>query len=95
MENITQVHGITKEELFSKLQHIEEKLNLLSKTAQKPKKYSVKELAEHCDVAELTVRNWISEGKIKAERLGRRIFIAENEFQRALTEVKSLKYQRA
>jgi len=38
MENITQVHGITKEELFSKLQHIEEKLNLLSKTAQKPKK---------------------------------------------------------
>lgn len=62
---------------------------------QKPKIYSVKNLAERCGVAELTVRNWITEGKVKAERIGRRIFISEEEFQKALSEVKSLKYQRA
>lgn len=94
MENVTQVHGLTKEEFFSAIEKIERKLTALEGKSHKPKKHSVKELAEHCGVAELTVRNWISEGKIKAQRLGRRIFIAEEEFQKALSEVKSLKYKR-
>lgn len=95
MENVTQIHGITREDLlkdFSRL--IDEKLNTLQRSNNRPKKHSVKELAEHCGVTELTVRNWINVGKIKAERLGRRIFISEEEFQKALSEVKSLKYKR-
>lgn len=95
MENVTQVHGMSKEELLKAFSRLEEKLNNLQKRgSQKPRKYSVKELAEHCGVVELTVRNWITEGKVKATRLGRRIFIEEDEFQRALQEVKSLKYKR-
>ncbi|WP_282017748.1 helix-turn-helix domain-containing protein [Salegentibacter mishustinae] len=95
MENVTQIHGITKEDLlndFSRL--IDEKLSKLQASNNRPRKHSVKELAQHCGVSELTVRNWINVGKIKAERLGRRIFISEEEFQKALSEVKSLKYKR-
>ena len=96
MEKLTQIHGITKDDLlkdFGRL--IDEKLSKFQRLNKKPSRYSVKELADHCGVAELTVRNWITEGKIKADRLGRRIFISEEEFQKALSEVKSLKYQRA
>lgn len=95
MENVTQVHGMSKDELLQALHRLEEKITNLERSNRKPRKHSVKELADHCGVAELTVRNWITDGKIKAQRLGRRIFIEEVEFQRALSEVKSLKYQRA
>lgn len=95
MENVIQVQGITKEDLFKAFQRLESKINDLQQGTKKPSRYSVKELADHCGVAELTVRNWITEGKVKADRIGRRIFISEEEFQKALSEVKSLKYQRA
>ena len=95
MENVTQVYGITPEELFSTLHRLEEKINRLQSKGEKPRKYSIKELSKFCGVSENTVRNWIAEGKVKADRIGRRIFISEDEFQKALSEVKSLKYQRA
>lgn len=57
-------------------------------------KRSVKELAEHVGVSELTIRNYIKDGKIKAHRIGRRIFIDEGQFEAGLVEVKSLKYKR-
>jgi len=96
MENtVTQVHNISGKELLNAIERIEHKLALLEGKNHKPQKHSVKDLAEHCGVAELTVRNWITEGKVKAKRLGRRIFIDEEEFQRALSDVKSIKYQRA
>jgi excisionase family DNA binding protein len=95
MENVIQVHGMTKDELlndFSRL--IDQKLNQLQKSNNTPKKHSIKELSKYCGVSQNTVRNWIAEGKVKAERLGGRIFITEEEFQKALSEVKSQKYQR-
>ncbi len=95
MENVIQVHGMTKDELFGAIQRLEEKINKLSKNSHNPKMRSVKELAMHCGVAEITIRNWITNGKVKAKTIGRRIFIEEVEFQKALSEVKSLKYQRA
>ena len=94
MEKITQVHGITKEDLFNAFQRLEDKINNLQNINRTPKRYSVKELAEHCGVHDLTIRNWIDEGKVKAERINRRIFISEEEFEKALSEVKSLKYKR-
>jgi excisionase family DNA binding protein len=95
MENVIQVQGITKDELFGLFNRIEEKINSLSNKQQAPKKHSIKELSKYCGVSQNTVRNWIAEGKVKAERLGGRIFISEEEFQKALSEVKSQKYQRA
>lgn len=58
------------------------------------KLHSVKTLASLSGVSELTVRNWITEGKIKAKRIGRRLFIEQNQFAKGLQEVKSLKYKR-
>jgi excisionase family DNA binding protein len=56
--------------------------------------YSVKSLASFSGVSELTIRNWITEGKIQAKRIGRRLFIEQNQFAKGLEEVKSLKYKR-
>ena len=86
---------MSKEELYRALQRIEDKISCLSKKDEKPNRHSIKELAKHCNASENTIRNWIKEGKLKADRIGRRIFISEEEFQNALSEVKSLKYKRA
>ncbi|MEO2061926.1 MAG: helix-turn-helix domain-containing protein [Christiangramia sp.] len=87
------------ETLESRLNRIENiLLDLQESTHQKPKRpkmYSIKEMAKYSGASENTVRNWINEGKVKAKRIGGRIFIEEEEFQKALSEVKSLKYQRA
>lgn len=87
------------ETLENRLSRIENLLlDIQESSSQKPKRpkmYSIKEMAKYCGASENTVRNWINDGKVKAERLGGRIFISEEEFQKALTEVKSSKYQRA
>ncbi|MFV8224781.1 helix-turn-helix domain-containing protein [Christiangramia aquimixticola] len=82
------------QQISKKLDELNQKIDRLENLNQKINKRSIKELASHCGVAELTVRNWITDGKIKAKRLGRRIFIEEEEFQKALSEVKSIKYKR-
>jgi excisionase family DNA binding protein len=58
------------------------------------KLYSVKELAIYAGVSELSIRNYIVEGKITAKRIGRRLFIEQSQFEKGLSEVKSLKYKR-
>lgn len=72
---------------------------LLMDIKNKPKEvtekiHSVKSLALLSGVSELTVRNWITEGKIQAKRIGRRVFIEQSQFEKGLEEVKSLKYKR-
>jgi excisionase family DNA binding protein len=85
------------EALESKLINIEK---ILLKIQEKPKQedeeklYSVKELATKIFVSELTIRNWINQGKIKAKKIGGRLFIEYSQFQDGLEEVKSLKYKR-
>jgi excisionase family DNA binding protein len=58
------------------------------------KLFSVSQLAKFAGVSELSIRNWIIEGKIEAKRIGRRIFIDQKQFDEGLQEVKSLKYKR-
>ena len=84
------------ESIETRLSNIE---NLLLDIKHKPdetenKLHSVKSLALLSGVSELTVRNWIIEGKIQAKRIGRRLFIEQIQFARGLEEVKSLKYKR-
>ena len=75
-----------------------ENLLLEIKHPQQPKEenklLSVKEVAKFAGVSELSIRNYIKEGKIKAKTIGRRIFIEKNQFEAGLSEVKSLKYKR-
>ncbi len=58
------------------------------------KMLSVKEMSKFAGVSELSIRNYILEGKIQANRIGRRILIDESQFLNGLQEVKSLKYKR-
>jgi excisionase family DNA binding protein len=84
------------ETIDQRLSNIE---NLLLDIKHNPKEetekiFSVKELADYAGVSELSIRNWILEGKIQAERIGRKIFIKQSQFEKGLEEVKSLKYKR-
>ena len=57
-------------------------------------KLTVKESAERLNLSELTIRNYIKRGIIKAEKIGRRVLINSQELEDSLEEIKSLKYQR-
>jgi excisionase family DNA binding protein len=82
--------------LEARLSNIESLLLDIKHPIQKTesKLYSVKDLAEYAGVSELSIRNWILEGKIQAKRIGRRILIDQKQFEKGLEEVKSLKYKR-
>lgn len=86
------------EVIAARLSNIE---TLLIDIKHKPKEpenklHSVKTLAEFAEVSELSIRNWIKDGKIIAKRIpGKRpLFIEEAQFKNGLEEVKSLKYKR-
>lgn len=70
-------------------------LDIKHKPEETEKKlHSVKSLSLFSGVSELTVRNWIKEGKIQAKKIGGRILIEQTQFAKGLEEVKSLKYKR-
>lgn len=82
--------------LDARLRNIEKMLYEIQNPtkATEEKLHSVKSLAKEIKVSELTIRNWIKEGKIKAKKIGRRLFIEQNQFEKGLQDVKSLKYKR-
>jgi len=89
--------------MYNPFDSIETRLNniesLLLDLKHKPKEaenklHSVKSLASLSGVSEITVRNWIREGKIQAKKIGGRILIEQTQFAEGLEEVKSLKYKR-
>lgn len=55
---------------------------------------SVRETANYLKVSELTVRNYIKRGLIRADKIGNRIIINRKKLEETLKEVKSLKYRR-
>ncbi|UAB80969.1 helix-turn-helix domain-containing protein [Marixanthomonas sp. SCSIO 43207] len=55
---------------------------------------SVRETATFLNVSELTVRNYIKRGLIKADKIGNRVLINRKKLEATLKEVKSLKYKR-
>lgn len=84
------------ESLEARLTNIETLL-LDIKHKEEPKQskmLSVKEIAEFAGVSELSIRNYILEGKIQAKKIGRRILIDQKQFEDGLHVVKSLKYKR-
>lgn len=58
------------------------------------KNVTVKEAAKMLNVTELTIRNYVKQGKIQAKKIGRRIVINLESLESSLNEVKSLKYRR-
>lgn len=58
------------------------------------KRYSIKEASDILGVIPLTVRNYIKNGNLKAEQLGRKYYILHSDLFNSFNEVKSLKYKR-
>jgi excisionase family DNA binding protein len=48
--------------------------------------YTIKETAVRLRVSTKTIRNWISQGKLRARRIGRPLLISEADIQTALKE---------
>jgi len=68
---------------------------LINESINPPKhNLTVRETAKRLNVSELTIRNYIKKGTIKAEKIGRRIVINSKDLEKSLSEVKSFKYRR-
>ena len=90
----------THEELLEMIDlSIAKKINPLrdfinKKLNPQKKNVTVKEAAKMLNVTELTIRNYVKNGKIQASKIGRRIVINLESLENSLEEVKSLKYRR-
>ena len=89
----------TKEELedlvkTSTAKSIEEYFLQKESQDSKEKHTTIKAAAKLLKVDTQTVRNYIKRGTISASKVGRRILIDTSSIDKALSEVKSLKYQR-
>ncbi|KFC61130.1 hypothetical protein FEM08_00660 [Flavobacterium gilvum] len=69
-------------------------IELTHETKPENIRHSVKVTAKRNSLSEGTIRNYIKRGIIDAEKIGRRILIDESQFEKGLSEVKSLKYKR-
>lgn len=85
------------EQIFNQLSSLKSEIIELKKDSKEDlskKLYTKKEAAKILKVSEQSVSNYIKEGKIKAENIGRRVRIYHYELFNSLEEVKSLKYKR-
>ncbi|MDH7913211.1 helix-turn-helix domain-containing protein [Winogradskyella sp. SYSU M77433] len=94
MTQIIQLQDVSKKELFQHLENIIDRKLEPFTSLSKNEKLSIQEVADECDVTDLTVHNWIKKGYIKAFKIGRRVYIKRVHLDEALKEVKSLKYRR-
>jgi excisionase family DNA binding protein len=80
---------------FSIARKIDPLRDLINKKLNPQKKnVTVKEAAIMLNVSDLTIRNYVKNGKIQASKIGRRIVINLESLENSLKEVKSLKYRR-
>jgi len=93
---ILQIENLSSTEIKERFESIENSQRAILKILQgnKPENLSVKVAAINLGVTERTVRNWIIEGKLKAFKIGHKVFIKESDFEKARSEMKSAKYKR-
>ena len=73
---------------------VEQKLRI-QRQSQTRGTITTQEAAKILNVADITIHNYIKKGILPAKKVGRKYIIKESDVQKALSEVKSLKYQRA
>ncbi|WP_435263885.1 helix-turn-helix domain-containing protein [Tenacibaculum sp. nBUS_03] len=94
MQEILQIHNITKKEFVSILNEVVEQR--VAKILEKPKsKYlTVKEACEEARVCDKTMRNWLKEFDFKAKKMKGKIMITREVFEKKMQQIKSKEYQR-
>ena len=87
------VRSIVEDLINPKFDELKE---LITRSINPPKiNYTVDEVAKFLNVSKLTVYNYIKNGKIKADKVGRNYNIKSEDLEKSRSEVKSLKYRRA
>lgn len=61
---------------------------------RQPVNYSVQTASKLLGVSELSIYNYIKKGLLPASKIGRKYIIKMADFEKALNEVKSIKYRR-
>ncbi|MCK0146844.1 helix-turn-helix domain-containing protein [Arenibacter sp. F26102] len=59
------------------------------------KRYSPQEVADATGVSVQTIWNALKDGRIHAKKFGKRYLISVDEFDRACSEIKTIKYKRS
>lgn len=78
-----------QKQINSRLQQLEDLFN------QNPiKRYSPTDISDNTPLSTQTVLAAIKDGRIKAQRFGRKYLITAEEFDRVCEDAKSIKYQR-
>ncbi|MBL4568758.1 MAG: helix-turn-helix domain-containing protein [Flavobacteriaceae bacterium] len=89
-QNITQVHGMTKDELLQAINGVEEKLNNFEKNFQ-PKEptewITRKEVSEILSISLVTIASWSEKNILHPYRIGNRIRFKRKEVELALTKI--------
>ncbi|MFH4963663.1 helix-turn-helix domain-containing protein [Gaetbulibacter sp. M235] len=89
------LHYITPNELKEMiLADLKVEISALLNRADEQENYTVEEVSKIIGCSKLTVYNYIKKGLLPASRIGRRFVIRKIELDKALKEVKSLKYKR-
>jgi excisionase family DNA binding protein len=73
---------------------IEEYFKLQKKQEPTEKFITIQETAIRLKISTQTARNYVKRGVIKGRKVGRRVLIETASIEKALSEVKSLKYKR-
>ncbi|MDB2606177.1 helix-turn-helix domain-containing protein [Zobellia sp.] len=84
--------------IVQELGHIREEISELRRIIpknQSVKRYSPRELSKNTPLSYQTIMAGIKDGRIKAERFGRKYLITQEEFERVCKEAKSILYKRA
>lgn len=88
MKNSTILHEVTPEQIDSKFERLETKLNELKSSFEPksaPEYITRQELANQlkCDLS--TIHNWTKKGKLKAYGIGNRVYYKRSEVEAILT----------
>jgi len=91
MENVTQLHNATPQQLTEAIINgVKDEINLLKAEFQpkEPTEYLTRnEVAKLLKVDLSTVHNWTKKGKIKAYGLGNRVYYKRHELNQSLIQI--------
>ena len=94
MENILQIHTLTKQEFKSIIEQVIVKQLTSLKESDQPENLTVKQVSIKLNLSKQSIWNKIKNGTIPAKKIGRKYIINSSQLDKILMDVKSLKYRR-
>jgi excisionase family DNA binding protein len=96
MENTIIIRNITRDELLTDIKEIVTQVLQSKLQIDPPKEYlTKKETAALLRISQPTLQRLTISGKIKANRIGRRVLYCSDSVQEAMKRIETLKYSRS